>query len=130
MSDPTPVITIATVRIDRWLCAARIYKSRSQAQEACEGGHVRVNDNAAKPSQSVKVGDFVRCNAPRGVVIVEVVKLAEKRLAAALARELYTDHSPPPPPKEERIPIGLRDRGAGRPTKADRRAIQRLRRGY
>ena len=55
----------APVRIDRWLCAARIYKSRSQAQDACEGGHVRINDNAARSSQLVKVGDLVRCTAPR-----------------------------------------------------------------
>ncbi len=130
MSDPTPNTTIGTVRIDRWLCAARLYKSRTQAQEACEGGHVRINDNPAKPSHVVKIGDYVRCHAPRGLLIVEIAKLAEKRLGAPLARELYVDHSPPPPPKEERIPVGLRDRGAGRPTKADRRAIQRLRRGY
>lgn len=126
----TPPNTNASVRIDRWLCAARLYKSRTVAQEACEGGHVRVNDQAAKPSQPLKVGDWVRCQAARGVVIAQVKKLAEKRLGAALARELYDDHSPPPPPREERASVGLRDRGAGRPTKADRRALQRLRRGY
>jgi ribosome-associated heat shock protein Hsp15 len=78
----------------------------------------------------VKVGDVVRCQAPRGLVILEVKKLADKRLSPPLARELYEDHSPPPPPKEERIPIGFRERGAGRPTKADRRALERLRRDY
>jgi ribosome-associated heat shock protein Hsp15 len=119
-----------TVRIDRWLCAARIYKSRSQAQEACEGGHVRINDVSVKPSQLLKVGDTVRCQAPRGLTILLVVKLDDKRLSAPLARELYEDHSPPPPPTEERVPIGLRDRGAGRPTKAERRATERLRRGW
>jgi ribosome-associated heat shock protein Hsp15 len=119
-----------TVRIDRWLCAARIYKSRNQAQEACEGGHVRINDVSVKPSQLLKVGDTVRCQAPRGLTILLVVKLGDKRLSAPLARELYEDHSPPPPPKEERMPIGLRERGAGRPTKADRRATERLRRGW
>ena len=126
--QPSP--DLAGVRIDRWLCAARLYKSRTQAQDACEGGHVRINEQAAKPSHLVKIGDRVRCHAPRGTLIVEVKKLADKRLGPPLARELYDDHSPPPPPKEERIPIGLRDRGAGRPTKADRRALQRLRRGY
>lgn len=118
------------VRIDRWLTAARIYKSRTQAQEACDGGHVRINDNTARSSQIVKVGDIVRCHAPRGLVILEVKKLADKRLSPPLARELYEDQSPPPPPKEELIPVARRDRGAGRPTKADRRAIARLRRGY
>jgi ribosome-associated heat shock protein Hsp15 len=119
-----------SVRIDRWLCAARIFKSRTQAHEACEAGHVRINDLGAKPSHAVKVGDTIRCHSPRGMTVVVVTKLGEKRLAAALARELYEDHSPPPPPKEERIPVGLRDRGTGRPTKADRRATERFRRGW
>ena len=120
-----------TVRLDRWLSAARLYKSRSQAQDACEGGHVRVNDLSAKPAHALKIGDTVRCQAPRGLTIVLVLKLGDKRLSAPLARELYEDHSPPPPPREERpAPIGLRERGAGRPTKADRRATERLRRGY
>ncbi len=131
MAASTPGATTAgSVRIDRWLCAARIYKSRTQAQEACDGGHVRVNDNPARASQPVKVGDVVRCYAARGLVILEIKKLADKRLGAPLARELYEDQSPPPPPKEERIPIGLRERGAGRPTKADRRALERLRRDF
>jgi ribosome-associated heat shock protein Hsp15 len=131
MTGSTPSATnAASVRIDRWLCAARIYKSRTQAQEACDGGHVRINDHPARSSQPVKVGDVVRCQAPRGLVILEVKKLADKRLSPPLARELYEDHSPPPPPKEERIPIGFRERGAGRPTKADRRALERLRRDY
>src|SRR5688572_18915794 len=101
--------SLTTVRIDRWLTAARLYKSRNQAQEACEGGHVRVNDLSAKPSHAVKVGDTIRCQAPRGLTIVVVSKLADKRLSAPLARELYEDHSPPPPPKEERIPVAVRD---------------------
>jgi ribosome-associated heat shock protein Hsp15 len=54
-----------------------------------------------------------------------VLRLAEKRLGAPEARTLYADHSPPPPPKEERVAV--RERGAGRPTKADRRAMDRLR---
>jgi ribosome-associated heat shock protein Hsp15 len=121
---------MSSVRIDRWLSAARLYKSRNQAQEACEGGHVRINDLSVKPSHPVKIGDTVRCQAPRGLTIVLVLKLGEKRLSPPLARELYEDHSPPPPPKEERIPVALRERGSGRPTKADRRATERLRRGW
>jgi ribosome-associated heat shock protein Hsp15 len=112
-------------RIDRWLAAARIFKSRNQAQEACEAGHVRVNDAHVKPSHAIKIGDEVRAFAPRGVVVLQVKGLADKRLSAQLAQLLYEDHSPPPPPKEERVAV--RERGAGRPTKADRRAISRLR---
>lgn len=112
-------------RIDRWLTAARIFKSRTLAQAACEAGHVRINDLQARPSNLVKIGDEVRALAPRGTVILQVKGLADKRLSAALAQLLFEDHSPPPPAKEERVAV--RERGAGRPTKADRRAISRLR---
>lgn len=112
-------------RIDRWLTATRIFKSRTLAQQACEAGHVRINDVQVRPSHLVKIGDEVRAFAPRGTVVLQVKGLADKRLSAALAQLLYEDHSPPPPPKEERVAV--RERGAGRPTKADRRAISRLR---
>ena len=114
-----------TVRIDRWLCAARIFQSRTQATDACVGGHVRLNGAAVRASHPVRVGDSISALAPRGPVVLEVVALAEKRLSPADARALYADHSPPPPPREPRI--GARDRGAGRPPKADRRALERLR---
>jgi ribosome-associated heat shock protein Hsp15 len=113
------------IRIDRWLTATRVFKSRTLAQAACEAGHVRINDVHAKASHLVKIGDEVRAFAPRGTVVFVVKGLAEKRLSAALAQLLYDDHSPPPPPKEERVAV--RERGAGRPTKADRRALSRLR---
>ena len=113
------------IRIDRWLTAVRVFKSRTLAQAACEAGHVRINDLQVRPSQAVRIGDEVRALAPRGQVVFVVKGLADKRLSAALAQLLYEDHSPPPPPKEERVAI--RERGAGRPTKADRRAITRLR---
>lgn len=114
-----------TVRVDRWLCAARLYKSRTAAQAACAGGHVRVNDQTMRASHGVRVGDRVEAVAPRGRVVLVVLALADKRLSPAAARLLYEDHSPPPPPPEPRVAV--RDRGAGRPTKADRRRIERLR---
>jgi ribosome-associated heat shock protein Hsp15 len=113
------------IRIDRWLTATRIFKSRSLAQQACDAGHVRINDAQVRSSNLVKIGDEVRAFAPRGTVVLLVKGLAEKRLSAALAQLLYEDHSPPPPPKEERVAV--RERGAGRPTKSDRRATERLR---
>lgn len=116
---------VTEVRIDRWLTAARVFKSRTLSQAACEAGHVRINDQHAKPSQHVKIGDEVRALAARGPMVLIVKGLGDKRLSAALARLLYEDHSPPPPPREERIAV--RERGAGRPTKADRRALSRLR---
>jgi ribosome-associated heat shock protein Hsp15 len=114
-----------SIRLDRWLCAARIFKSRTQAHDACEEGLIEVNGGEARASRAVRVGDEVQARAPRGFLVLRVLKLADKRLGAELARELYEDHSPPPPPREE--PVFARDRGAGRPTKAERRAIDRLR---
>ena len=117
-----------SVRIDRWLCAARIYKSRTLAQKACDGGDVRINGATVRPSHVLRVGDEVRAEPPRGPVVLRVLGLAEKRQAPLRARELYEDHSPPPPPREERVMS--RAFGSGRPTKSDRRALDRLRGGY
>lgn len=111
------------MRIDRWLSAARVYKSRTIATEACVQGAVTLNGKNARPSQLVKVGDTV--SARRGLVVLEVVALEEKRQSPKVARTLFVDRSPPPPPPEERFP--LRERGEGRPTKSDRRKLQRFR---
>ncbi|HEX2735131.1 MAG TPA: RNA-binding S4 domain-containing protein [Polyangiaceae bacterium] len=119
---PEPLLV---VRVDRWLVAARLYKSRALAQVACAGGHVRINQQVVKASHILKRGDEVRALSARGELILLVLELAEKRLSAPLARALYDDRSPPPAPKEEKVAI--RERGAGRPTKADRRALERLR---
>lgn len=117
-----------SVRVDRWLCAARIYKSRTSAQEACAASHVKVNDKNVRASQGVKVGDRIVARAPRGQVVLVVAALADKRLSPPKARELYEDHSPPPEAKPEGF--ALRERGMGRPTKADRRKLERFRGGF
>jgi ribosome-associated heat shock protein Hsp15 len=114
-----------SVRLDRFLFASRLFKSRTLAQTACEANHVRVNGEPARSSHPLRVGDEIRAFSPRGSIVWEVLRLAEKRLGAPEARLLYADHSPPPPPKEERVAV--RERGAGRPTKADRRATARFR---
>jgi ribosome-associated heat shock protein Hsp15 len=119
------LLPMESVRIDRWLCASRLYKTRSLSQQACTGGHVKVNGTPVRPSHPVRPGDEIRAEAPRGLVIWIVTALAEKRLSAPEAQKLYEDHSPPPPPREE--VVAPRARGAGRPTKAERRAIDRLR---
>ncbi|MCC6217351.1 MAG: RNA-binding S4 domain-containing protein [Polyangiaceae bacterium] len=118
MSPPT-----ASVRVDAWLNAARIFRSRNEARDACEGGHVEVNGARAKPARAVEIGDEIRARAPRGRFEAVVLAVAERRLSPPLARALYEDRSPPPPPRDEAAPS--RARGRGRPTKADRRAISR-----
>lgn len=130
MSEPREPLAdgaLGSVRIDRYLNAARIFKSRSDAQEACAAGHVKVGERAVDASHRVKVGDRVEARAPRGKVILVVLEVAEKRLGPVPARKLYEDHSPPPEPVGP--DLAVRPRGFGRPTKSDRRRIQRLR-GY
>ena len=80
-----------SVRIDRWLCAARLYKTRSLSQQACTGGLVTLNGAAVRPSHLVRAGDEVRAEAPRGLVVWQVKSLADKRLSAALAPTTETE---------------------------------------
>ena len=116
---------VESVRIDRWLCAARLFKSRTLASAACTGGHVSCNDVNVKPHHPVRPGDRIEVRRKESLRRVEIVELADKRLSAPRAQELYEDHSPPPPPREDRPSIPERE--AGRPTKRDRRTLRRLR---
>ncbi|MFF9894118.1 MULTISPECIES: RNA-binding S4 domain-containing protein [Streptomyces] len=117
-----------TVRVDSWIWSVRLVKSRSMGAAACKGGHVRVNGERVKPAHGVKPGDEVRLRQAQGRERVVVVKrLIRKRVGAPVAVECYVDNSPPPPPREAVAPAGVRDRGAGRPTKRDRRELERLR---
>jgi ribosome-associated heat shock protein Hsp15 len=90
-----------SVRVDRWLCAARLFISRTQAHAACDANRISINGVKVKASHVVRVGDEVSGKAPRGPMVVDVLALAEKRLSPSLARELYRDRSPPPPPPSE-----------------------------
>jgi ribosome-associated heat shock protein Hsp15 len=119
---------VASVRIDKWLWAARVFKTRSLAAAACQGGKVDVNDDAAKPAKLVRPGDVVRVTLPLGRRrIVKVVVPGERRGGAAEARELYEDLTPPEPPRRRQAPPPFRPMGAGRPTKRERRQLDRLR---
>jgi len=117
------------VRIDRWLWSVRLTKSRSEATDACRGGHVRLNGRPAKPAQTVAVGDRLEARVHGRERIVEVVRLIENRVGAPIAVDCYVDHSPAPPAKDQTPAFSERDRGAGRPTKRDRRQIERWRGG-
>ncbi len=115
-------------RIDQWLWAVRVFKSRSLSAAACKGGHVKVNGATAKSARPVRVGDRVEVRDADRHRVLEVVRLIDHRVAAPLAAECFVDHSPPPPPRElVAPPLFRRDRGTGRPTKKDRRSIDRLR---
>jgi ribosome-associated heat shock protein Hsp15 len=112
-------------RVDRWLWAVRVAKTRSAATAACQGGHVRVNDKPAKPATPVRVGDRVEARIAGRERVLEVARVIDKRVGAPAAAECLVDHSPPPPARDVSAPFGLRDRGSGRPTKRDRRQIDR-----
>lgn len=121
-----------SVRLDKWLVAVRIYKTRTLAAEACSGGKVRVGGRAVKAAQAVRVGDRIEARTdPDRVRELEVVRLIEKRVGAAIAADCYVDHSPPTVPRRREFePIAFeREAGSGRPTKRDRRKLDRLRRG-
>jgi ribosome-associated heat shock protein Hsp15 len=102
-------------------------KTRSDAAAACRGGHVTINGKAAKPASPVKVGDRVEAYLHDRERILEVRTLVVKRVGASVAVDCFVDHSPPPPEREQNVPVFQRDRGAGRPTKRDRRQLDRLR---
>jgi ribosome-associated heat shock protein Hsp15 len=108
--------------------ATRIAKTRSEAATACQGGHVKVNGASARPSTAVRVGDRVEATLHRRERVLEITRVISKRVGAPIAVECYVDHSPPPPERDVAAPLfAVRDRGAGRPTKRDRRRIDRLR---
>ena len=115
------------VRLDVWVSSVRLFKTRSAASTACRGGHVTVNGNKAKPSTVVRVADKVEAVTPGGERIVIVRRLIQKRVGAAVAVTCFEDLTPAPPPKEEIVHVAVRDRGAGRPTKRERRQLDRFR---
>jgi ribosome-associated heat shock protein Hsp15 len=118
-----------TARVDQWLWGVRMFKTRTLATDACRGGHVKVNGSPAKPATPVRAGDRVEAFVHDRHRDLEVVRAIDKRVGAAVAAECLVDHSPPPPPREEALaPLFSRERGAGRPTKRDRRDLDRLRR--
>jgi ribosome-associated heat shock protein Hsp15 len=117
------------MRIDSWLWTTRFFKSRSLATAECRAGKVKLNGKVAKASAEVKPGDTITWHDPLRERDVEVVQLLPRRVGAPEAALAYLDHSAPLPTKAERGALPLRDRGAGRPEKRDRRDLDRLR-GY
>lgn len=117
-----------SVRVDAWLWAVRIFKSRSLATAACKAGHVHIDGVRAKPSSLVGPGTRVVVRGgPRPRILVVRQTLA-KRVSATLAAAAMTDESPVLPSRTEApAVVAARSRGAGRPTKRERRDIDRLR---
>ena len=117
----------SSIRVDSWIWAVRLIKSRSLATAACRAGHVRVNGDKVKAAHAVRVGDEVRLRTPDAERIVVVTRILAKRVSATVAAESMTDNTPAPPAREDVPFVPIRDRGAGRPTKRERRDIEELR---
>ena len=112
--------------MDSWIWSVRLTKTRSTAASACRAGHVRVNGVRVKPAHAVRAGDEVRLHHEGRERVVVVQQVITKRAAAPVAAGCYIDNSPPPPPREEAVAVAVRDRGTGRPTKRERRSIEKL----
>jgi ribosome-associated heat shock protein Hsp15 len=120
--------SLDSVRVDKWLWAARVFKTRSQASVACDGGKVDVNDEAAKPARRVRTGDRITVTLPRGRRrILKVAGVGDRRGSAEVAKLLFEDLTPPEPPRLRQARPPWRVPGTGRPTKRERRDIERLR---
>jgi ribosome-associated heat shock protein Hsp15 len=115
------------IRLDSYLWAIRMYKSRSLASDAIKSNKVKLSDELVKASHLVKIGERYTLSFPQGVKkIIEVSGLIDKRQSFDIAKENYIDHSPPIEKTAQMdsaflMPNMQRDRGAGRPTKKDRR---------
>ena len=123
MTDP---VATDDTRIDRWLCAVSLVKTRPLATRLCDGGHVLVNGSPAKPSTKVRAGDRIEALIADRQRSIEVLRPIESRVGAAVAATCYVDHSPPvvPEARQRTVPV----RGEGRPSKRLRREFERLRR--
>jgi ribosome-associated heat shock protein Hsp15 len=122
------VLTTDRQRIDKWLWHARVVRTRSAAAALVTSGHVRLNgERCLAASRAVKAADVITVALDRAVRILKVQGFAERRGGATAARVLYEDLSPVPAlPESAQAPPGTREPGSGRPTKQERRAIDRL----
>jgi len=131
MPGNTAVDCESTLRLDKWLWYARFCKTRSLATAMCRAGQVRVNKvPVRKSNQSVRAGDVLTFAQGPRIRVIRITALATRRGPAPEAAALYDDISPPMPPRQVRpSAVGVREPGAGRPTKRERRALDRLRDG-
>ena len=122
------------IRIDKWLWAIRIYKTRSLASDACQSGKVKINNGRVKPSKIIQIGDMITVQKGFIKFDYEVSGIIEKRVSATIAQQNYVDHTP----EEELIKQKSnlfstqyqREKGQGRPTKKDRRVLDKLLRKF
>ncbi len=121
--------TPASVRLDKWLWAVRVFKTRSLATAACRDGRVTIAGQPAKASRDVKIHDLIQARTGGVTRTLKVLALLEQRVSAQAAREFMEDLTPPSEYEKRKDPVlqplFFRPRGAGRPTKKDRRALDK-----
>ena len=118
------------VRLDKWLWAVRIYKTRNQAAEACKKGRITIEGIEAKPSRTIKLNDIIFVKKLPVIYSYRVTGLIDKRVSAPVAHQNYDELTPEEELQKLKITETVfvkRDRGTGRPTKKERRVIDRLR---
>jgi ribosome-associated heat shock protein Hsp15 len=120
-----------SIRIDKWLWAVRIFKTRSMATNACKNSKVFINETSVKPSHTVKIGDVIEVKHPPIIRTFKVIGLLEKRVSAKIAKDFVEEITPPEEFEKLKAirnnPLALREKGTGRPTKRERRKIDSLR---
>ncbi len=123
-----------SVRLDKYVWAIRCYKTRSEATDACNGNKVHLNDTPAKPSKAVKIGDHISVRKGSALLSYKVLQLTENRLGAKLVPEYAENTTPQAELDKLHAPVETffvrRERGAGRPTKKERRDIDALWEGF
>ena len=122
-----PAATVERVRFDKWLWAARFYKTRTLAAQAIDAGQARLNDERVKPAHAVRTGDLVSVRKERIAFTVEVIALSERRRSAGEAQALYRETEASVAAREEermRRGAAAAERTPGRPTKRDRRRLE------
>lgn len=122
--------TASGVRVDKWLWAVRIYKTRSQATEACRKGRVSIDGQPVKPSRILKENDVIRVRISPVTYTYRVLGLLGKRMSAKAVRDYMENMTPQEETDKLKVRDGffiVRNRGAGRPTKKERRIIDKLR---
>lgn len=120
-----------SVRIDKYLWAIRLFKTRSESAEACNGNKVQINGTTAKAAKQVKIGDLLTVRKGPALLSYKVLQLSESRMGAPLVENYVLDTTPESERAKFHAPketiMLMRDRGAGRPTKKDRRELDALR---
>ena len=118
------------IRIDKWLWAVRVFKTRSQATDACKSGKIKIDDTTVKPSREIKLNDEIFVQINHITRTLKVIGLLKNRVAAKLVSDYMEDLTPSEEYDKEKIKREInyeyRDRGLGRPTKKERRLIDRL----